>query len=180
MHPQDDGAIQNATSVLERKLNKELGFHWWRSYVASAFWSNVSTPINLAIMLLTALTTAQATTESLLPRSSYVGVSIATLVLSVLNTFFRPHEQMTQNVKTMQEWHALGSEFERIYYTNTTDWVQRHAEYVRMQQELSRQEAACGPHERNFMTDLLHLVARNTVLRGKEHWLYMDEEQGGA
>lgn len=40
---------------------------------------------------MTALTTAQATTDNLLSQQNYVALCLATLILSVLNTFFRPH-----------------------------------------------------------------------------------------
>ena len=50
---------------VEDNLDKLLGFYYWKRYIASAFWSNISTPINLAITLMTAMTTAQATTLNL-------------------------------------------------------------------------------------------------------------------
>lgn len=49
---------------VEDNLDKLLGFYYWKRYIAAAFWSNLSTPINLAITLMTAMTTAQATTLS--------------------------------------------------------------------------------------------------------------------
>jgi hypothetical protein len=41
---------------LENKLNGELGDMWWNKYVGGAFWTNISTPINLAITILSAVT----------------------------------------------------------------------------------------------------------------------------
>ena len=77
---------QEAMKKLEARLNKDLGFSWWKKYIAAAFWSNISTPVNLAITILTALTTGQATTSNLLSQRTYVNISIATLLLSVINT----------------------------------------------------------------------------------------------
>jgi hypothetical protein len=167
---------------LERKLNTEIGFMWWKKYVAAAFWSNVSTPINLAITLMTALTTAQATTENLLPERTYVSMSISALVLSVLNTFFRPHVQMSDTIKTMNEWAQFGNRFERIYYSNFDsfeDWTRRSEAYTQLQHDLHAfQSASQTPDSQNFLTDLVHILAHITCLRGREHWLEMDEDEG--
>lgn len=38
---------------VEDNLDKLLGFYYWKRYVSAAFWSNISTPINLAITLMT-------------------------------------------------------------------------------------------------------------------------------
>jgi fumarate reductase subunit C len=89
--------------TLENHLNRILAQQWWQKYIAAAFWSNMSTPVNLTIMLLTTLTTGQATTSNLLSSQSFVSVSIASLILSVINTFFRPHAQMNDNLEIMRK-----------------------------------------------------------------------------
>jgi hypothetical protein len=78
---------------LEDKLDGEIGNHWWKLYIASAFWSNVSTPINLLITLLSAVTAGQASTENMLSHSTFLKISVTSLIVSTLNTFFRPHQQ---------------------------------------------------------------------------------------
>jgi hypothetical protein len=55
--------------ILRNKLDKEIGYNYWKKYVASAFWSQISTPINLTITFLTAVTTAQSQSENLLSHS---------------------------------------------------------------------------------------------------------------
>lgn len=45
-------------NFLENKLNVDIGFYYWKRYVAGSFWAQLATPINLAITLMTALTTA--------------------------------------------------------------------------------------------------------------------------
>ena len=42
---------------LEVELNKNIGRYWWKSYINTAFWNNISTPISLIITIITALTT---------------------------------------------------------------------------------------------------------------------------
>jgi len=70
--------------ILRQKLDKEIGYNYWKKYVASAFWSQISTPINLTITFLTAITTAQSQSGSLLPQSIYSHIAIASLVITTL------------------------------------------------------------------------------------------------
>jgi len=49
-----------------KKLNEDIGFYWWKYYTYCAFWTNISVPINLTITILTALTTGQTATGSLI------------------------------------------------------------------------------------------------------------------
>ena len=110
--------IETLAKNLEDKLDGEIGNHWWKVYIASAFWSNISTPINLLITLLSAVTAGQASTESMLSQSTFLKISIASLVISTLNTFFRPHQQFMQNMETLCKINEFGFQFEEIYYTN--------------------------------------------------------------
>lgn len=163
---------------LEQKLNVDLGLYWWKQYVASAFWSNISMPLNLAITMLTALTTAQAATNNLLSHSVYVNINIASLVLSVLNTFFRPHVQVTENIKIMNEYGTFGTRYEKIVYTPclTPDDNQRRLEELRqLSNDMNTYRNALSPDARNFLTDMIFIVAKYTVLRGHNNWLDFNE-----
>ena len=111
---------------VEDNLDKLLGFYYWKRYIAAAFWSNISTPINLAITLMTAMTTAQATTLNLFSNSITSTISIITFALTVVNTFFKPHLQMTQNITIMEQWNSVGVDFELIFYDNN-----KYNEYYR-------------------------------------------------
>ena len=156
---------------LEHKLNTEIGFAWWNKYVAAAFWSNLSLPLNLTITLLTALTTAQTTTDNLLPRDSYVALSILALVISVLNTFFRPHAQMMENIKVMSKWTEFGNKFESIYYSEGASPKARLKEYQNLQNEINMYENSESPENRNFLTDLIHVMVRASWLKKRDRWL---------
>lgn len=70
--------------ALEKRINEEIGLR----YVAAALWSNIATPVNLAITLMTSVTTGQATTDNLIRPDIYKA-------LSMLNTFFRPGSRET-------------------------------------------------------------------------------------
>jgi hypothetical protein len=174
----DPSPTHRAMRALEDDLNAVLGFYWWKKYVAAAFWSNVSTPVNLAITLLTALTTAQATTQQgLFSERAYVGTSIAALVLSVLNTFFRPHQQMSEAVKTMKRWSDFGAAFEAVYYSDgrtPEDWARRLQAYRALHAEIQAFKSEQTPEQQNFLTDLMHIVVRATCLgprARRERWM---------
>lgn len=170
--------VQTAMQTLEEDLNILLGFGWWKKYVAAAFWSNVSTPVNLAITMLTALTTAQATSPDLFPEKTYIGMSITALVLSVLNTFFRPHTQMSENIKLMNRWNELGLAYEAIYYSDCNtqeDYARRLTDYRKLHMEINVFKSQQSPESQNFLTDLVHIVARGTCLRKKDRWMDLAE-----
>lgn len=168
--------FQDAMKLIENRLNKDLGFSWWKKYIAVAFWSNISTPINLSITILTALTTAQATTDNLLSQKTYVNISIATLILSVVNTFFRPHDQSATMVKMMNKFQSFGSTFEEIYYTDNNDlndYKRRFDAYTSLQSVINAyKNQDSSPETQNFVSDFIHMVARFTLLKKREEWIF--------
>lgn len=179
---------------LENKLNSDIGWFYWKKYVAAAFWAQVSMPINLAITLMTALTTAQANAPNLLPDQIYKNLTYVVLVLTVLNTFFRPHEKLQNNVKYMKEWGAIGIAFEKIYYSDiqnsaagavggamTRSGAQASANAARLAAEYGKLQDAAnalrqkeGPDMINFFTDLIHIICYYTCMRKYRRWLDKD------
>lgn len=166
---------ENEMLRMESILDNELGFYWWKRYIAAAFWNNISMPLNLVLTLITALTTAQTTTDNLLSHTVHARLSIVALVVSVLNTFFRPHAQMTENMKIMEQLEKYGDTFETIYYSERTtpeDIRRRTEAYKTLRTEVNKYYTSVSINSRNFFTDMLHLFAHVTVLKGKEGWLY--------
>lgn len=166
---------------LKGKLDRDLGFFYWKKYVAAAFWAQIATPVNLMITLLTALTTAQATSPDLLSHTLYVNVSIATLVITTLNTFFRPHNKMIENAEYMKKWNELGLEFEKIYYSDTeNNSISRDncdsmiIKLSDLQERINELRKAEGPSSTNFLTDLIHVICIYTCLRKYQRWLDND------
>ena len=72
--------------------------------------------INLSITLLSAVTAGQATTTNMLSQDLFIKVSIASLIISTLNTFFRPHQQLTDNQQVNKKWTRVGTKFDKLYY----------------------------------------------------------------
>lgn len=167
--------LEENMKTLETNLNRIIAQHWWQKYITAAFWSNMSTPVNLAIMLLTTLTTGQAATSNLLSSESFVSISIASLILSVLNTFFRPHAQMNDNLDIMRKWQSLGLKFERVYYSKNhdkEDFERRLKDYARLQKEVHTLQNAPTPTNQNFFTDLIYYAVSFTLTKKQRHlWI---------
>ena len=177
----DENPVINLQNMinLENKINKVLAANWWNKYIAAAFWSNMSTPINLTIMLLTTLTTGQATTNNLLSSESFVSVSIASLILSVVNTFFRPHEQMNDNIDIMRKWQSLGLKFERIFYSKNNDNLdheRRLQDYAHLQKEIHSLQNAPTPTNQNFFTDFIYYISSHILRKRKRNFWINDED----
>jgi hypothetical protein len=171
---------------LENKLNTDLGWFYWKKYVAAAFWAQVSTPINLVITTMTALTTAQASAPDLIPPELYRPLTYFTLLLTVLNTFFRPHEKLQQNIASLKEWTGLGIAFEKVYYSDknnnydverisTSGSLEQSAgAYIKLQDDIHALRQKEGPEMVNFLTDAIHLLCHYTCLRRHRKWLERD------
>ena len=162
--------MNNSNIQLKEKLDTDLGFYYWKYYIAGAFWSNIATPINLCITILSALVSGQANTDSLLPTNIYKDLSIALLLLSTLNTFLRPHIQMNENVQLKQKYDALGAEFERVHFSveSEADKLEQFEEIARQMSELRKSDAIVS---QNYLTDLIHIICRKTCLKDKNLWL---------
>ena len=130
---------------------------------------------------MTALTTAEANSPGIIPINVYKHIAIATLVITTLNTFFRPYEKMISNIEIMKKWNGAGIEFESIYYSDINnnydeeesvqDVRQTIDEYKKIEGRLNELRKNEGPVTINFLTDAIHLLAMATCLRGKAKWL---------
>jgi len=175
----DEIESYNEMIKIENKLNSDLGYLYWKKYIAGAFWANISTPINLTITILTAIMSGQATTNNLIPQNIYINISITTLLLSTLNTFFKPHAQMTQNIEIMKTWYEYGNQFEKIYYSgsnDTDDYKRRLKEYTDLYIEINKTKNGESPETQNFITDLINFIVINSCLKKKSDWLAVDKE----
>jgi hypothetical protein len=172
--------ILSSLKILEDKLNHVLASSWWQKYISAAFWSNISTPLNLTVMLLTTLTTGQAATNNLLSESTFMSVSVTCLILSVVNTFFRPHEQMNDNLDIMRKWQALGARFERIFYSKYSsyeDFKRRLVDYTRLQKDIHTLQNAPTPTSQNFLTDLIYYLISIVLIKKRRNlWINTDKQ----
>ena len=174
---QEKTAVKDLMENLEDKLDGEIGNMWWKVYIASAFWSNISTPINLSITLLSAITAGQAATNNLLSSSTFMKLSIAQAMISTLNTFFRPHNQFMQNMEVLKKINEFGFRFEDIYYSpNVTykDTKRRYDEYKSLMIDYQKYKNTMSPEQQNYLTDLIYYISIHTCLIWDSKWLSVD------
>lgn len=164
------------------KINRDISWFYWKKYVAAVFWAQLSTPVNLSITLMTALTTAQANAPDLLDVEIYKKLTIATLVLTVINTFFRPHEKSQQNKDYMKQWNAIGIEFEKVYYSKKNNVVNSYAgsdeaidDYQTVEDNINELRQKEGPDVTNFVIDFIHIICYFTCLKKYKVWIQMDD-----
>jgi hypothetical protein len=165
--------------ILWKKLDKEIGHNYWKRYVASAFWSQISTPINLTITFLTAISTAQAQNDSMISHSTFAQLTIISLIITTLNTFFRPHTQYASNKENMNKWKEIGISFEKEYFNrleekSETSCDQKIIAYTKLQDDVDALRKSEGTELVNFLTDFLYFIAQKTCLRKYKRWLDID------
>ncbi len=163
---------------LENELNHTLKKQWYKKYIASAFWSHIYTPINLAITLLTTFTTGQAATNTLFSQSTFIQLSIAALVISTINTFFQPHAQVAQNKEALTKWQELGSKYEKIYFSpcfNNNDYNRRIKNLCNLQTQMHVEKIAQDTKMKCYFTDTLFRLF--TIFSRKElNWIVEDRQ----
>lgn len=167
--------MDNNYKKLEKNLNYTIGYSSWKKYIGSAFWSNVSTPINFSITLLTAFNTGQAASGYFMSNDLFIKLNIITLFISTVNTFFKPNEQYNSNNEYLKKWNEFGSKFENIYFTVLDD-EEKYLAYLELQQEINNFENSISPNSQSFITDLIHFIANKTCLKRKEQWLDFNNE----
>jgi hypothetical protein len=159
---------------MESKLDIDIGYYYWKKYIASAFWSNISTPINLIITLLTAVTTAQTASSNIVSEKTSINLSITALIITALNTFFRPHTKMSSSIELMKKWIELGNDFEELYYTEhkysiKSDFIIE--KYKELQLRSNTLKESEGPDTMNWLTDLIHFISKKSCIKKYQRWL---------
>lgn len=157
------------------KINADIGFYWWKRYIYSAFWSNISTPINLSIVVLTTLTTGQAATQSLLTPEITTILSSVTLFVSIFNSFFKPYEQMTQNQKILQEWSDIGDKFDEIYYDRVYTLTEKKERLVKLETLFKSMSSLKRANDNNYCIDFLYIFIRMICIRKNMNWVTIKE-----
>ena len=154
-----------------KKLNEDIGFYWWKYYTYCAFWSNISVPINLTITILTALTTGQTATGSLIDNHTSTIFGIVVLIVSIFNTFFRPTQQLNENEEYKKKWADLGTKFELIYY----DKIQTLTQLISQEKKVEDLFKEVGTMKRettnNYFIDLIFMFTKRVFIRDDITWI---------
>ena len=168
--------IEDEIKSYIKKINEDIGFYWWKRYIYTAFWSNISTPINLAIIILTAITTGENATQNLIGQNVSTILGVVVLFVSIFNTFFQPNEQLAQNKKILAEWLDVGAEFDEIYYDKVYTPEEKYTRLKNLEELFKSVSVLKRSNDSNFLIDLLYACMRCTCLRNNINWIDMRNE----
>ena len=166
--------------VIQDNLNLRIGIQVKKKYFNAAFWNYISTPINFAITLFTALTAGQTgSSATFLTNSQIFYILVATFVLSTVNTFFKLREKADINYKSAKMWESYAAAFERIYFTPITDIQMRLSEYVHLIEQINEEGVEESVEYVNYITELIfylcHMCRKSVDHRylsiHRRHWV---------
>lgn len=159
------------TRRLEDKLDKMIGFFFWKTYVAATLYANISTPINLTITIFTALMTAHSSTSSSFISSEMnMKINLVTFLVSILNSYFTPQKEFNELNEYLIKWSTLGNCFEKCIYTNNT-YEEKIANYTKLLDEANNLYKEQYLKKRNFLTDMLHTIVKFTFMDSNDRWM---------
>jgi len=154
-----------------KKINEDIGFYWWKRYIYTAFWSNISTPINLSIIILTAITTGENATQNLIGQNVSTILGIVVLFVSIFNTFFQPNEQLAQNKKILADWSDVGAEFDEIYYDKVYTPEEKYTRLKNLEELFKSVSVLKRTNDSNCIIDILYSCIRCVCLRNNINWI---------
>lgn len=156
---------------LEDKLDKMIGFFFWKTYVATTLWANVSTPINLTITIFTALMTAHSSTSSsFISNDMNMRINLVTFLVSIINSYFSPQKEFNELNEYLSKWADIGNKFEKVIFTNNT-LEEKIKQYTSLLDEANSLYKEQYLKKRNFFTDLLHTLVRTVFMGSNDRWM---------
>ena len=159
------------TRRLEDKLDKMVGFYFWKTYVASTLYANISTPMNLTITVFTALMTAHSSTSSsFISNDLNMKMNLITFVVSILNSYFTPQKEFNELNEYLIKWSDIGNRFEKAIYTSNT-YEQKISSYTGLLDEANSLYKDQYLKKRNFLTDLLHTFFKLFFMNSNDRWM---------
>lgn len=163
--------LKNEIEGYINKINYDIGFYFWKYYVYSAFWNYISTPLNLLITIMSALTAGNSAAKGLLSDSNMTNLSVATLIISIFNTFFRPAQQLNENTEKQHSWEKLGTEFEKIYMNKPDNLEERKPWLVKFQDLFTKINEEKKKNTNNFIIDILFIIAQKLCIKNNIKWM---------
>lgn len=176
-----DGAIivegrktaRDEMEFIETKLNKSLFIAWNRKYIGYLFWNNIGTPINLFITILTAISASSGSGASFITERQNTILQFTVLIISAINTFFRPYVKSNEHIKFIQEIQKFGTEFDSIYYTPkasavTEDYITFKQKYQELFIRFNKYQSEKSLEHKNLFVDIIYCLMVNTLMRKNE------------
>lgn len=152
-------SIRQEMERIENELNHLIGVKWWKPYISSVWWSNLTTPLNIGMSITSLLAAGQASLNTFVSSGIATTLSFSVFVLSLVNTFFTPHTRLVESAEQMEEWKKFGLRFERIYYSGKQSEEEighRLSEYRELMMEIRERMVT----DRSLFTDALYGVVR--------------------
>lgn len=159
------------TRRLEDKLDRMLGFYYWRTYWATSMWANLSTPLNLTITIFTALMASHSSSStSFISNELNTTINLVTFLLSIINSYFSPQKELNETNDYLGKWLDCGNDFEATVYSEiqNEDKISKYQDILKNANELRKIQYIS---KRNFVTDLIHLIIRNLFMGGNDRWM---------
>jgi hypothetical protein len=158
-----------------KKINSTIGYYWWKQYFYTAFWNYISTPINLSITIITALTTGQSATQGLISSNTATVLGGIVLFLSIFNTFFKPNDQMNNNKTILKKWADFGATFDNVYFDKVSEENKEDEKKIKLNklQALFKEISQLKKdNDSNVCIDILFSCAKCIFLRNdKKNWM---------
>ena len=164
-------SINYETRRLEDKLDRILGFYYWRTYWATSMWSNLSTPLNLTITIFTALMASHSSSgSSFISDKLNTTINLVTFLLSIINSYFSPQKELNETNDYLGKWMDCGNNFEATVYSEikNEEKISKYQDILKNANELRKIQYIS---KRNFVTDFLHVIIRNLFMGGNDRWM---------
>lgn len=166
--------------VVQDNLNLRIGIQVKKKYFNAAFWNYISTPINFAITLFTALSAGQTgSTTTFVTKSQLFYILVTTFILSTVNTFFKLREKADINYKSAKMWESYAGRFEQIYFTPLDDINERLNNYNSLIEKINIEGVEESVEYVNYITELIfylcHMCRKTADHRYlsiyRRHWM---------
>lgn len=147
--------------VVQDNLNLRIGIQVKKKYFNAAFWNYISTPINFAITLFTALSAGQTgSNATFLTEPQLFYILVATFILSTINTFFKLREKADINYTSAKMWESYAARFEHIYFTPITDIESRLEDYNSLVTQINNEGVEESVEYVNYITELIFYLCQ--------------------
>jgi len=161
---------------LEDKLDKMLGFYYWRTYWATSLWTNISSPLNFSITIFTALMATHSSMSNgggLISDQMNMTINLSTFLLSTVNSFYTPQKEANELNAFSSEWMDCGNQFEKVVYSELS-MARKIEEYQKILDTANELRKKQYSSKRNFITDGLHMLIKKIFMNNNDRWMSSD------
>jgi hypothetical protein len=162
---------------MERDINHLIGVKWWKPYIGGVFWSNLATPLNISMSIMSLISAGQQTLSYFFSPSVTTTISFTVFMISLVNTFFTPHSRIADGMTQMNEWKLFATQYEKIYYsarTSQEEIERRYREYRDLMVSM-KQHIIDNPNRQNLFEDGLYWIVN--CFKKMDQWMELDQKE---